>query len=244
MDRFLSFSKYGHRKIPRPWRALQGWRKLCPARSRLAYPLQVWWDFVEDGGSWSCEQSCLQPVASYHRPNTLLNLRKMGLVRPTSGVTTHSSMITNITETTDVSRIGAKDESILLDSPWLIFLDPVLEVLSKGPKLQKVWDFNCSEHLSVFKDCCRDLKVELVPYQARHSGPSIDRSKKLRDQEEVRRRGQWLARQSVMRYEKAGRLAATWHRLSPETQMACQSAERYIEEIILGQRFPHIGLPR
>ena len=42
MDRFPSFSKYGHRKIPRSWRALSGWRKLCPARSRLAYPLQVW----------------------------------------------------------------------------------------------------------------------------------------------------------------------------------------------------------
>ena len=65
-------------------------------------------DFVEDGGSWSCEQSCLQPVANINIPQAkhLLNLRKMGLVRPTSGVTTHWSMITNITETTDVSRIG------------------------------------------------------------------------------------------------------------------------------------------
>lgn len=72
-----------------------------------------------------------------------------------------------------------------------------------------VWKFDYSEYIAVFNACCQDLKLELVPYQARHSGPSIDRAAKTTDLDEVRKRGGWATRQSVARYEKAGRLAAT-----------------------------------
>lgn len=64
--------------------------------------------------------------------------------------------------------------------------------------------------------------MDAVPYQARHSGPSIDRAANSRTQEEVRKRGGWLARQSVARYEKAGRLAATWQKLPSAVQLAKQ----------------------
>jgi hypothetical protein len=36
------YSKVGDSKLPRAWRALKGWRRRAPSRSRLAYPLQVW----------------------------------------------------------------------------------------------------------------------------------------------------------------------------------------------------------
>ena len=83
----------------------------------------------------------------------------------------------------------------------------------------------------------------MVPYQARHSGPSIDRANKVRDLEEVQTRGGWLTRKSVMRYEKAGRLAASWHKLGPSVQSTCKSAERYIDSIMLGHAYPDIPLP-
>ena len=82
--------------------------------------------------------------------------------------------------------------------------------------------------ISVFHQCCQDLKLTLVPYQARHSGPSIDRARGARSQEEVRKRGGWLSRQSMARYEKSGRLAATWRKLDLQTQLCCTMAERYI----------------
>jgi hypothetical protein len=104
-----------------------------------------------------------------------------------------------------------------------------------------VWNFNYAEYMTVFRQACDDLKVgHIVPYQARHSGPSIDRASKDRDMEEVRKRGQWMTRTSVQRYEKAGSLAATWHRLAHSVQMACKSAEKYLEEIILGRDYPAI----
>ena len=53
MDKIPQFGRLGNRKVPRAWRCLQGWRKLCPSRSRLAYPLAVWcgisWRMVARG---------------------------------------------------------------------------------------------------------------------------------------------------------------------------------------------------
>lgn len=157
----------------------------------------------------------LLQVSTYSRPGSLLKLRRMGLARPTAGVTSCWSMITSLSETTDTSKTGSKDDSILLDSEWLRFLDPMLESMSRGPQMDYVWKFDYSEYIAVFNACCQDLKLELVPYQARHSGPSIDRAAKTTDLDEVRKRGGWATRQSVARYEKAGRLAATWQKLGP-----------------------------
>ena len=109
--------------------------------------------------------------------------------------------------------------------------------------MDRVWDFTYGEYLAVFNRCASELKINVVPYQARHSGPSIDRAAKTRDLDEVRKRGGWMTRQSVMRYEKAGRLAATWQKLDANIQTSCKSAERYLEDIMLGHNYPDIPLP-
>lgn len=114
MDHLPSYSRYGHMKLPRAWRSLRGWRKLVPARSRLAYPLAVWlamsWRMVVRGQLQMAVFNLLQ-VSTYHRPGTLLKLRKLGLVRPTAGVTGTWSIVTSLTETSDVSKVGTKDDS-------------------------------------------------------------------------------------------------------------------------------------
>lgn len=247
MDMKPSYSRVGDKKVPRCWRALKGWRKLCPPRSRLSYPLAVWaalsWRMVVHGHLMKALFNLLQ-VSTYHRPGTLLKLRKMGLVRPTAGVTPCWSMVTSLEETSDVSKVGTKDDSILLDSDWLNFAQPLFEVLVRGRPMDRVWKFNYGEYLAVFRKCAEELKIPVVPYQARHSGPSMDRAAKVRDLDEVRRRGGWMTRKSVMRYEQAGRLAATWQKLPPETQSVCKSAERYLAEILLGHPYPNIQLPK
>lgn len=167
----------------------------------------------------------------------------MGLVPPTAGVTSHWSMVSSLSETQDVSKVGGKDDSILLDSEWLQFVHPMLEVLRKGKPLDRVWNFTYAEYLKVFQEAARELGVQVVPYQARHSGPSIDRANRRRDLDEVQKRGGWMTRKSVQRYEKAGRLAASWRVLSSSTQTACKEAERHIEDIMLGHDYPAIQLP-
>eukprot|EP00435_Cladocopium_sp_Y103_P042465 s504_g11.t1 len=246
LDRRPEFSRLGDLKVPRAWRALKGWRKLCPSRSRLAFPLAVWcglsWRMVVHGQAAMALFNLLQ-VSTYHRPGSLLKLRRMGLVKPTAGITSTWSMVTSLNETEDTSKVGSKDDSILLDSQWLQFAHPLLAGLSKGKPMDYVWEFSYPEYLKVFNMCAKELKLPVVPYQARHSGPSIDRANKVRDLEEVQKRGGWLTRKSVMRYEKAGRLAASWHKLGPSVQSTCKSAERYIDSIMLGHAYPDIPLP-
>ena len=70
--------------------------------------------------------------------------------------------------------------SILLDSEWMQFAGLLYKILCQGGSLDWVWGFNYGEYLSVFHQSCADLKVNLVPYQARHSGPSIDRARGAR----------------------------------------------------------------
>ena len=36
------FGRLGSLKLPRMWRSIKGFRKLCPGKSRLAYPLPIW----------------------------------------------------------------------------------------------------------------------------------------------------------------------------------------------------------
>jgi len=121
----------------------------------------------------------LVQLSSYQRPGSLLKLRKIGLVKPTAGITQNWCLVTSLSETLDVSKTGAKDDSIILDSDYTQFLNPYLSQISKGKKSSMVWTFNYAEYLSVFHLCCKDLKINLVPYQARHSGPSIDRQQVL-----------------------------------------------------------------
>ena len=112
MDRKPDFGKLGHLKLSRAWRSMKCWRKLCPSRSRLAYPLAVWcgisWRMVELGHVQKAVFNLIQ-LSTYHRPGALLKLRKMGLVPPTSGVTGFWSIVTSLTETSDVSKTGSKD---------------------------------------------------------------------------------------------------------------------------------------
>ena len=145
MDKQPAFGRQGQRHIPRAWRCLKGWRRLCPSRSRLAYPLAVWcgisWRMVERGHVQKAVFNLIQ-VCSYHRPGTLLKLRRLGLVKPTSGITGHWSLVTSLTETQDISKTGTKDDSIFLDSIWIQFMHPVLLELSRGKKEGLVWSFN------------------------------------------------------------------------------------------------------
>ena len=42
VDQNPDYGNYGRKKLPRSWRCLKGWRKMCPGRSRLGHALPVW----------------------------------------------------------------------------------------------------------------------------------------------------------------------------------------------------------
>ena len=104
----------------------------------------------------------LQPPSAVHLPQTWCS----------SEAAEDGSLVTRLPETADVSKTGAKDDAVLLDSDHTRFLEPALRSLSKGNPMTLVWNFDYTEDLKVFNLCAQDLQVNLVPYQARHSGPS------------------------------------------------------------------------
>jgi hypothetical protein len=247
MRRLPEFNKTGSRKVPRAWRALKGWRKLCPSRSRGPYPLAIWaaliWRFVcrqrLDMGSF-----LLMLLSTYCRPSQLLKLRRMDLMEPMGGGQTLVH-VASPQELPAWSKIGESDVSMALDSKWMEWATPLYLALRAGGGEAMVWEFTWPQFTRVFRSCCKELKLDgLVPYQTRRSGPSIDRSQQPRMLTEVQRRGGWQTHRSLVRCERSARLSATFSRLSSELQACCKTCEAHLAEIVLADRCPEIHLPR
>ena len=144
----------------------------CPVSlSACVPPPGLVWHELENGGGGTGTTIAMAvfnmlQVSTYHHPSSLLKLRKMGLVPPTSGVAGQWSLLTSLSETSDVSKTGTKDDSVPLYSDYLHFLE---QAHGHGVEVRL-----CRIPRSTFHQCPHDLQIDPVPYQARHSGPSID----------------------------------------------------------------------
>ena len=240
-----SFGRMGDRHFPRAWRCLKGWKKLTPGRSRKALPLGVW-----SALSWRlcCQQQVpmavylLLLVSTYARPNELLRLPKGCLVRPSPSVTKDWAIVLNPAEALQPSKTGATDETIFLNSQWMKAWGPEFwNVLSEGDPLDPIFRFTYPAFVKHFDKACREVGLpHLVPYQARRSGPSIDRSRSERDMAEVQKRGRWKSHKSLVRYESAAKLGQTWQALTITQKTAFGICEKYMAEILRGEPHPVI----
>ena len=94
-----------------------------------------------------------------------------------------------------------------------------------------------------FKKTVRALGVpEAVPYQARHSGPSIDLALRRRELASAKKRGRWRTDRSLRRYEKAGRLLSVADRWSAGQRDHFNRSEDLVEAPILGRGHQQLAL--
>lgn len=176
-------------------------------------------------------------LSSYSRPSELLRCRIFSLVRPADGITRSWSLLLSPEELHARGKTGEYDSSIALDTPYLGNWAPKLfSVLKAGHPEDPLWDFNYSDYNKVMRDIVERFNLDITPYQTRHSGPSIDRSRGYRTLQEVQKRGQWKSQKSVNRYEKSARLAATWDALDTEFKIHCRECETNLGDILLGHR--------
>ena len=65
-----------------------------------------------------------------------------------------------------------------------------------------LWSFTYPKVADKFQEGCNSvpLPFKTVPFQLRHSGPSIDRSRNCRTQAEVQKWGRWRKATSLTRY--------------------------------------------
>ena len=245
LQRCPDFGRVGSRKLPRSWRALKGWRRLCPTHSRHPMPLCVWAAVAVELVKMQQARMALfvlLSVSTYARPSELLRCLTRCLVRPTASALHEWAILLAPTELETPTKTGEFDHSVPLDSqylkPWITIL---LEALKTQHPNSCLWDFQHSEYLSAFKTASERLQMNLSPYQTRHSDPSIDRAKKLRTLHEVQKRGNWRSTASVLRYEKAGRLSLSYQSLKPHIREYCDNCEALLGEVLLGKRRPPAG---
>ena len=238
IHKFAEFSKAGRRSIPRSWRALKGWRRLTPTRSRKAFPLGVWAAVafvMVRRGRRRMAIFVLMLVSTYARPSSLLCMMKAGLTRPTAGATAHWTLLMHPEEELVPSKTGEFDLSVVLDSQWMkTWISPVCEglLLTEGDEL---WDFKYDSVAAEMRQISAVLGTEITLYQARHSGPSIDRALQLRPMTDVKKRGNWRSWKSVGRYEKSARLAVSMKKLTPEIKTFAAECERHLGAFMSGQ---------
>ena len=114
----------------------------------------------------------------------------------------------------------------------------ICEALRTGGQLERLFPFTYTEFLVEFRRACEKLGVKAVPYQARHSGPSIDAALGLRTREEIRARGRWASAKSVLRYESKARLGESVDRLPTATQGFLRQCEARLEDLFMGRILP------
>jgi len=176
---------------------------------------------------------CAISISSYLRPSSLLALRPEDIQPPLLGIQTFWTLLMH-PEGSRPSKTGEFDLSIVMDSPWMQFLGPLLRVLKGKARGEAVWGFGYPVVLKELKQSCERLGIDRVtPYQARHSGASIDRAGNHRTQLEVQRRGGWKQMRSMARYEKSARLAQRGARLTAAQRAHFRQCELLLEDILV-----------
>ena len=242
MHRHPRYGRIGDLKLSRSWRALKGWRRLCPGNSKKPMPLGVWCAVAIELVRMRQVRMALfllVALSTYARPSELLRCPTSCLIPPSSGVLDEWALLPAPQELAVSTKTGEYDHSVALDSK---FLKPWADTLFTALKTQapdtNLWNFTYGQYLASFKAACRMIHLELSPYQTRHSGPSIDRARQWRLLHEVQKRGNWRSHKSVMRYEKSARLALSYQSLPPAVRHHCDMCEPLVGDVLLGRKPP------
>ena len=232
------FAKGGGGRIPRAWRAIKGWKKLCPGSSRPPEPMCVWAAMAHElvsMGQVDMATFLLLGLSTYARPSALLRLCPEHMVKPTRTCRFWALLLDPL-EKGAPSKVGEFDTSVVLDHGWINQLDQKFHEMSGRVRGESVWSFDYDTYSAMFREASLKLGLSLVPYQTRHSGPSLDRACGFRGLPEVKSRGGWRADSSVARYEKHARLGFSEQEKDPRLVKHGEACTTLLADAILLRR--------
>ena len=215
---------------------MKGWRRLTPAVTRkpLPWPFWVGLAVTMPDANLSMAIFTLMCVSGYFRSSELLSIRRCDLVPPAAGVLRCWSILLFPEERGRASKTGIFSDSVELDDERLTFLEPVWRSMAAESSTDLAWGFSYHDYLAEFKKgVAKLLCPKVVPYQMRHSGPSIDLADRRRSLPEAQRRGRWAQASSMARYERRARLAAEWAKVPAAARARCEAFVGRLEELIL-----------
>ncbi|CAK0803320.1 unnamed protein product, partial [Prorocentrum cordatum] len=200
--------------LPRFSRALKGWRRLVPPRSRLPLPWEVACAVANKlvaNQDLHAARLIIVMFVFYLRPVELMSLTGRQVVPPVraAGHDAWSLVLFPMEEETP-SKTSAFNESVLGDLPFYRFIGDVLKLLKAGVDDKGlVAQVRHVQLAQAFRTAGQQLGLEGPPglYQLRHGGASADLASGRRGIAEVKARGRWASDSSVTRYGKGGRIA-------------------------------------
>jgi len=226
--------------LPRSRAALSGWRRLQPPVTRLPPPKECVALIVKHlyyQGRKNLARMLWLAVECYFRPGEMLSIRRQQIAPPL--MTTKHSRFWVVSlhprEEGQPSKTHVFNESVALDLPQHRRLDGMLRLLTKGPPEEELCGVTGNELHRLYTNAASALgleELEMVPYGARHSGASSDRSSGARSLIEVQQRGRWAALSSVRRYEKAPRILEQLRKLPEDLRRQAIRAEKEMGSIL------------
>jgi hypothetical protein len=231
------FGRHGALHIPRAIRCLKGWQKASPSRSRRPLVWPVWAAIAIELFRMRLPLVAVLVIVMvdcYLRPSEMLSLTPSSFLAPAPSGVASWVLLLFPAEGVDRSKVGEADDTIPLDSRRLCWMGCIYkELASRRPSDARLLGMSYAEFLVVFKRAAASVGVDAVPYQARHSGASVDRAEGSRSLEACQKRGRWASAKSVKRYEKAGRLNQTWRELSAPLQAHCAHCANILEDVLV-----------
>ena len=190
------------------------------------------WEFARDG-EWLMAIYTLFLLVGYMRPSEGLSVRRLDLQAPVNKATGVWHVLPFPEERSARSKTYAANDSVELHSFWMPWFSEVVKTMSEGASQELLFPFSYGNYLAVWRRVFRRLPLEAVPYQARHSGASIDAAMGYRSRPERKSQGRWKTDASVQRYEKKALLTKTFNALSTEWKVHAQQCEKRLEHLLL-----------
>ena len=138
-------------------------------------------------------------------------------------------------ERPDRSKTLASDESIELKCQWAPYLDTICSKLKEGSPDEPLFALTYPDILYEVRRAAATVGITVVPYQARHSGASIDAAMGYRTRAELKARGRWQNDRSVVRYESRARLAESLDVLRGPLRRHLDDCVCHLEGLLLGR---------
>ena len=122
MRKVPEFGRFGNRHVPRCHRALEGWRRRTPPRSRDPHAFPIWatliWEFCR-AGEWLMAIYILVMVVCYFRPSEPLGIQRRDVQPPAHGTTNRWTVLLFPEARPERSKTYAANDSVELYCPWL-----------------------------------------------------------------------------------------------------------------------------
>ncbi|CAK0900961.1 unnamed protein product [Prorocentrum cordatum] len=230
------FGRLGGLHLPRSLRCLKGWKKLSPSRSRKPLVFAIWAALAVElcrSGAPLVGAMVLSMAGCYLRPGEMLSLTSDSFLAPAEHAVQNWVVWLFPEAGVARSKAGSADDAIPGDTgrcPWMCH---IFKALKDRQSSRPLLDLSYPQLLCLFRRAATNIGVDVVPYEGRHSGASLDRATGRRSLEEVQKRGRWAAMSSVKRYEKSGRLNESWEKLSDASKAHCAAAANLLQGVLL-----------